>query len=177
MREGFATSAARNHISFGETQRQQSQERTRKFFQAKGWETAKIEEVFQRRCESWLRAGQQWEEREEMKKEFGALFDEVLTALTQYDIIGIAGEYNSDAATEYEPEVGTIIPRLGEAQTARDVGRIVDDEFLRWFGLSRHRSDPVLQERFRLLVDDIGPLYSATGLKSCERRNAMNMYW
>jgi len=148
-------SASSNRIRFDETQRQQTQERTRQFFQAKGWEAAKIEEVLQRRYENWLRARQRWEEREEMKKEFGALFSDVLTALTRHDIMGIADKYNPDAATEYEPEVGTIVLRLAEVQTAADVERIVKEEFLRWFGSPGQRSETVLQEQFRLMADDI----------------------
>ena len=34
---------------------------------------------------------------------------------------------------EYEPEVGTIIPRLKDATTVEDLRRIVHEEFLRWF--------------------------------------------
>lgn len=35
---------------------------------------------------------------------------------------------------EYEPEVGTILPRLADAQSAGDVRRILHEEFIRWFG-------------------------------------------
>jgi len=89
------------------------------------------------------------------KKEYGELFHDVLTALTRYDIIGIADEANPDAATEYEPEVGTIIPRLREAQAVEDVERIVREEFLRWFGPGKYLPDPVLEERFHLMTNDI----------------------
>jgi hypothetical protein len=35
---------------------------------------------------------------------------------------------------EYEPKVGTILPRLSEAHTVDDVRRVLHDEFGRWFG-------------------------------------------
>ena len=34
---------------------------------------------------------------------------------------------------EYDPEVGTILPRLPNASAAHDVRRIVHEEFVRWF--------------------------------------------
>jgi hypothetical protein len=44
--------------------------------------------------------------------------------------MGINFEVNTD---EYEPEVGTIIPRLSSAQSAEDVQAIICEEFSRWF--------------------------------------------
>lgn len=35
---------------------------------------------------------------------------------------------------EYDVEVSTILPRLREASSARDVQRIVHEEFVHWFG-------------------------------------------
>lgn len=35
---------------------------------------------------------------------------------------------------EYEPEVGTILPRLRKAQSSANVQMIVHEEFVRWFG-------------------------------------------
>jgi len=34
---------------------------------------------------------------------------------------------------EYDPEVSTILPRLREAASARDLQRIVHEEFVHWF--------------------------------------------
>lgn len=75
------------------------------------------------------------EERERVRMEFGAFFEAVLEILFRYDLIGIANPANPDAATEYEPEAGTIVPRIREAQRASDVAAIVDEEFTRWFNL------------------------------------------
>jgi len=35
---------------------------------------------------------------------------------------------------EYDPEVGTVLPRLREAKSPGDVARILHEEFVRWFG-------------------------------------------
>lgn len=37
-------------------------------------------------------------------------------------------------ADEYEPEAGTILPRLRGCATADDVRAVVHSEFVRWFG-------------------------------------------
>lgn len=57
-----------------------------------------------------------------------ALLGEILF---REDPIGINFEVNTD---EYEPEVGTILPRLHEACSVDGVRRIVHEEFVKWFG-------------------------------------------
>jgi hypothetical protein len=47
------------------------------------------------------------------------------------DPAGINFETNTD---EYEPEVGTILPRLHDCRSLDDVNRVVREEFLKWFG-------------------------------------------
>jgi hypothetical protein len=71
-----------------------------------------------------------FEHRAEVKRRFGKLFDEVAAALFAADPIGINFGHNTD---EYEPETGTILPRLGECRSASDVRRITHEEFVRWF--------------------------------------------
>jgi hypothetical protein len=70
-------------------------------------------------------------ERDALKRQYGKLFAAMSEALFEADPVGINFEINTD---EYEPEVGTIIPRLGSAQSAEDVQAIVYEEFCRWFG-------------------------------------------
>ncbi len=70
------------------------------------------------------------EERRLLRLQYGALFDEVSTLLFRHDPVGINFETNSD---EYEPEVGTILPRLHSCSTVDDVRRVVHEEFVRWF--------------------------------------------
>jgi hypothetical protein len=54
----------------------------------------------------------------------------VAALLFRYDPAKINFEVNSD---EYETEAGTILPRLRTCQSARDVQRVVHEEFVRWF--------------------------------------------
>lgn len=50
--------------------------------------------------------------------------------LFELDPIGINFECNTD---EYEPEVGTILPRLCSCNSKAEVRQMVHDEFERWF--------------------------------------------
>ena len=69
-------------------------------------------------------------ERQRLRAEFGSLFDEVSGILFELDPIGINFETNTD---EYEPEVGTILPRLQTCAAAADVRKVVHEEFVKWF--------------------------------------------
>ncbi len=68
---------------------------------------------------------------EKLKRKYKALFDRLSQVLFEADPVGINFESNTD---EYDPEVGTILPRLQGAQSADDVQTIVHEEFCRWFG-------------------------------------------
>jgi hypothetical protein len=70
-------------------------------------------------------------EREQLKKQYGALFETVTALLFQSDPMGINLEDNSE---EYDPETGTILPRLTGPKSVEDVQTIVYEEFCRWFG-------------------------------------------
>lgn len=70
-------------------------------------------------------------DRAALRAEYNELFEEMRRILTEADPIHIALEQvNPD---EYEPEVGTILPRLKEAHSVDDVRRIVHEEFAHWF--------------------------------------------
>ena len=69
-------------------------------------------------------------ERQELRAEYGALFDEVAAILFELDPVGINFESNTD---EYEPEVGTILPRLRSCNSVTDARRVIHEEFVRWF--------------------------------------------
>ena len=71
------------------------------------------------------------EERRQLKAKYGDLFNSVAALLFRHDPIGINFEENTD---EYEPEVGTILPRLHSCKSAEDVLGVVHREFIRWFG-------------------------------------------
>lgn len=69
-------------------------------------------------------------ERQRLRREYGELYNEVQEILFRNDPIGINFEFNTD---EYEPEVGTILPRLKEALSPEDLQNIIHQEFVRWF--------------------------------------------
>jgi hypothetical protein len=69
-------------------------------------------------------------ERQQLREEYGDLFDEVAAILFEIDPAGINFEFNSD---EYEPEVGTILPRLKSCHSVDDVRQVVHQEFAHWF--------------------------------------------
>jgi hypothetical protein len=70
-------------------------------------------------------------DRDALRLPFGAVFDEVSAALFAADPVGINFGDNTD---EYDPEAGTILPRLQEAHSADTVQVIVYEAFCRWFG-------------------------------------------
>lgn len=70
-------------------------------------------------------------ERQELRREYEKLYDEMLEILFRNDPVGINFEINTD---EYEPEVGTILPRLKEAHSPEDLQGIIHEEFIHWFG-------------------------------------------
>ncbi|MES1180460.1 MAG: hypothetical protein ABUL66_01215, partial [Verrucomicrobiota bacterium] len=71
------------------------------------------------------------EERRQLKAMYSELFDATAALLFRLDPIGINYDTNTD---EYEPEVGTILPRLKDCRSEDDVCRVIHEEFARWFG-------------------------------------------
>jgi hypothetical protein len=65
------------------------------------------------------------------KRDYRRLFDEVRAILNRHDPMGLIAIGCPD--DEYEPEVGTILPRLSRANGPADVEVIVAEEFLDWF--------------------------------------------
>jgi hypothetical protein len=67
-----------------------------------------------------------------LKRRYRFLHDSLTRLLYRHDPIGLAAL--GAPKDEYEPEVGTIIPRLlHDAKSSDDVRRIVHEEFLHWF--------------------------------------------
>jgi hypothetical protein len=60
------------------------------------------------------------QERRQLRNMYGALYDDVAALLFRHDPIGINFDVNTD---EYEPEVGTILPRLRSCKSVDDVRR------------------------------------------------------
>lgn len=69
--------------------------------------------------------------RRAVKRKYKTLFDDTSALLFRLDPIGINFEDNTD---EYDPEVGTILPRLSRCYSSSEVRRVVFEEFCRWFG-------------------------------------------
>jgi len=65
-----------------------------------------------------------------LKARYDELYADVAALLFRHDPIGINFEDNTD---EFEPEAGTILPRLRDGQSASDVTRVVHEGFERWF--------------------------------------------
>jgi hypothetical protein len=73
------------------------------------------------------------EERRRLRAQYGELFDTTAALLLRHDPVGINFSTNTD---EYEPEVGTILPRLRNCHSACEVRLVVHEEFVRWFDAS-----------------------------------------
>jgi hypothetical protein len=70
------------------------------------------------------------EERKRLSSSYKQLLNEVSAILFRHDPIGINFEDNTD---EYDPEAGTILPRLRRGLSAEETTTIVHEEFVRWF--------------------------------------------
>ncbi len=68
--------------------------------------------------------------RKQLAKEYAVAFDTLRRILFTADPIGISFETNTD---EYDPEVGTILPRLHDCRSVEDVRNVIYEEFARWF--------------------------------------------
>ncbi len=97
-------------------------------------------------------------ERAALRQQFGALFDDLSAALFRHDPIGINFGTNRD---EYDPEVGTILPRLKDCTSEADVARVTHEEFVRWFGADD--AGPI--ERYAKAADEIWRLWSERDLE------------
>jgi hypothetical protein len=92
------------------------------------------------------------EERRQLRKKYGELFDSTAALLFRHDPIGINFENNAD---EYETEAGTILPRLRGCGSVNDVRRVVHEEFVRWFDPST--AGP--EESYSTIASDIWQLW------------------
>lgn len=92
------------------------------------------------------------EKRKKLKAANRELFEAISELLFKHDPIGINFEHNTD---EYEPEVGTILPRLNEAASENDVLDIVYEEFVQWFDEQIAKD----KEHYREIAEDIWRLW------------------
>jgi len=90
------------------------------------WETIKDE-----RNQKDLARREYWQLQPEM-------FEAILKILFHHDPIGICD--HDTGASQYSIEVNTILPRLKNALSAKDVHQIVHEEFVDWFNATGERS-------------------------------------
>src|SRR5262249_46858932 len=69
-------------------------------------------------------------ERKRLSSSYKQLLNDVSAILFRHDPIGINFEDNTD---EYDPEAGTILPRLRRDLSVEQMTAIVHEEFVRWF--------------------------------------------
>src|SRR5258708_5072212 len=90
--------------------------------------------------------------RKRLKDEYAALFEDLSALLYQVDPMGLNFGVTPD---EYEPEVGTILPRIFDAQEPDVIAAVIREEFDVWFG--RHRIEAAtfqdLAEEVLLLLE------------------------
>lgn len=96
------------------------------------------------------------EERRRFRAEYGDLFDTVAALLFQHDPIGVA--FDNPNTDEYEPEAGTILPRLGECHSVKDTLQVVHQEFVRWFG--GQTAGP--EEHYAVIASEIWTLWDGS---------------
>lgn len=93
------------------------------------------------------------EAREAVRQHHPSLFAAVSAAMFRYDPIGVNFESNTD---EYDPEAGTVIPRLSTCTSADDVENVLKEEFSRWFGADiagRAQYTALAEEIWRLWIE------------------------
>jgi hypothetical protein len=90
-------------------------------------------------------------DRKRLKDDYKKLRQVVDAAIRSEDPIGLLAF--SAPADEYDPEVGTILPRLRSVKSEEELGTIVHEEFVRWFGASvagrRKAYDNIAREIWR----------------------------
>ena len=94
------------------------------------------------------------EHRRRVKAEYGRLYVSISALLYRHDPIGMV--FDSDENTdEYEPEAGTILPKLRGCRSETDVLQVVHAEFVSWFDLATIGP----QERYKQIAVEIWQLW------------------
>ncbi len=91
-----------------------------------------------------------------IKKEYGNLFETVSEILFRHDPIWINFEDNTD---EYDPEVGTILPRLKYCYSSEDVLAVIHEEFNKWFN-----DDDGNKDGYPKIAEEVWTAWQISGL-------------
>ena len=97
------------------------------------------------------------EKRKIIEESYPELFQRVTSILFKHDPVGINYEDNTN---EYEPEAGTIIPRLVDCSSFMDARKMIHEEFLRWF-----YDDVGDEDEYTDVAKEIWDLWKAFGNK------------
>jgi hypothetical protein len=89
-----------------------------------------------RRVQRHLELSQMRLQRQALRSMHKEVYEEILKILCRHDPIGICHTGRPRREEAYDPEVGTILPRLNKALSVEDVRRIVYEEFSRWFNVA-----------------------------------------
>jgi hypothetical protein len=65
--------------------------------------------------------------------------------------------FDNENTDEYDPETGTLLPRLVTCNSSSDVLRVVHEEFCRWFGPKTAGSP----EQYTQIADEVWQLWQA----------------
>lgn len=90
--------------------------------------------------------------RKQIKEQYGVVFNTLSEILFRHDPIGINFEDNTD---EYNPEAGTILPRLETATTEEQVLQIIHEEFIQWFDANTAGS----KENYQALAREVWEMW------------------
>jgi hypothetical protein len=102
--------------------------------------------------------------RRELRKVYDRLYDAVLTALNDADLMRLL-EMGAPE-DEYELVTGTILPRLKHAACINDVAVIIDEEFRRWFSNGESGNPEACQEPAERIWRHIEETRRPTGASS-----------
>ena len=102
----------------------------------------------------WKSASEIRRERDELKRRYRVAYQRLNDILFSEDPIGINFKENTD---EYEPEVGTILPRLRDCRSKDDVERVVHEEFVRWFDVQTAGPRAKYQKIAQRVWDEVMP--------------------
>ena len=105
--------------------------------------------------------------RDEVRARYPDLFEGLRRALFRHDPVGINFGTNAD---EYDPEVGTILPRLAACAGPEDVLDVVHEEFVTWFGADV--AGP--KARFASVSAEIWEMWTASGARGEANRTREN---
>ncbi|MHB0935948.1 MAG: hypothetical protein ACYDCO_12685 [Armatimonadota bacterium] len=91
----------------------------------------------------------------QLKQDYQSLFRQLRDILLAEDPIGIYYDINPD---EYDPEIGSILPRLKNCKSVADMHDVVYQDFVRWFGPRTAGA----KERYQRIAERIWSLTART---------------